>query len=114
MISGYFKKIEMKYWKIYLILLVVIASPQTQAAGCASLGHRFPAKQNLVMVFVIIVIMKIMIMLMLTCIVVDRWDFSLAWACVVSATLAWVVGGDGGGDHDEEVSTIVSRRRELH
>ena len=105
MISGYFKKIEMKYWKIYLILLVVIASPQTQAAGCASLGHRFPAKQNLVMVFVtaiIIVIMKIMIMLMLTCIVVDRWDFSLAWAWVVSATLAWVVGGDGGGDHDEE------------
>ena len=82
----------------------MIASPQTQAAGCASLGHRFPAKQNMVMVFVfitaiIIVIMKIMIML--TCIVVDRWDFSLAWACVVSATLAWVVVG-GGGDHDEE------------
>ena len=50
----------------------MIASPQTQAAGCASLGHRFPAKQNLVMVFVIIVIMKVMIMLMLTCIVVDR------------------------------------------
>ena len=55
----------------------MIASPQTQAAGCASLGHRFPAKQNMVMVFVfitaiIIVIMKIMIMLMLTCIVVDR------------------------------------------